>query len=83
MLSTFKLARQSAYQSRHPIYRITQDAVSDRPQRLPKAQCYRALILQLKNWRRIATRYDRLAQNYMAALALAAVVIAWINESPT
>jgi len=37
------------------------------------------LFCKLKNWRRIATRYDRLARNYMAALALAAIVIAWIE----
>jgi transposase len=37
------------------------------------------LFCKLKNWRRIATRYDRLARNYIAALALAAVVIAWIK----
>ena len=35
------------------------------------------LFCKLKNWRRIATRYDRLARNYMAALALAAIVSAW------
>lgn len=32
---------------------------------------------KLKNCRRIATRYDRLAQNYLAALALVSIVIAW------
>ena len=32
---------------------------------------------RLKNWRRIATRYDRLARNYLAALAIVSVVIAW------
>lgn len=32
---------------------------------------------KLKNWRRIATRYDRLAQNYLSAIALAAIIIAW------
>ena len=36
------------------------------------------LFCRLKNWRRIATRYDRFARNYIAALALAAVVTAWI-----
>ena len=35
------------------------------------------LFGRLKNWRRIATRYDRLARNYMAALALAAVTAEW------
>lgn len=33
---------------------------------------------KLKNWRRIATRYDRLARNYLAALALVSIVIACI-----
>ncbi len=35
------------------------------------------LFCKLKNWRRIATRYDRLARNYLAALALVSIVIAW------
>ncbi len=32
---------------------------------------------KLKNWRRVATRYDRLARNYMSAIALAAIIIEW------
>ncbi|WP_367187328.1 IS5 family transposase [Rhizobium oryzicola] len=36
------------------------------------------LFCRLKNWRRIATRYDRLATNYMAAIALVSAIIAWI-----
>lgn len=37
---------------------------------------------KIKNFRRIATRYDKLAENYLAALKLAAVRI-WLrgNES--
>jgi transposase len=35
------------------------------------------LFCRLKNWRRIATRYDRLARNYLAGLALIALVIEW------
>lgn len=31
---------------------------------------------RLKNWRRIATRYDRLARNYLSALALVSSVVA-------
>jgi transposase len=34
------------------------------------------LFGHLKNWRRVATRYDRLACNYLAAVALAACVLA-------
>lgn len=36
------------------------------------------LFGRLNNWRRIATRYDRLAENYLAAIALVSVVIAWL-----
>jgi transposase len=32
---------------------------------------------RLKDFRRIATRYDKLARNYASALALAAVVTFW------
>lgn len=32
---------------------------------------------RLKNFRRIATRYDKHALNYASALALAAVIVFW------
>ena len=32
------------------------------------------LFCRLKNWRRVATRYDRLAQNFLVALALIAAI---------
>lgn len=38
------------------------------------------LFGRLKNWRRIATRYDRHANNYLAAIAVVATVIFWINQ---
>jgi len=34
---------------------------------------------RLKDFRRIATRYDKLARNYASAIALAAVVIWWTD----
>ena len=33
---------------------------------------------RLKDFRRIATRYDKLAETYAAAVALAAIIIWWI-----
>jgi transposase len=36
----------------------------------------------LKDFRRIATRYDRLAQNYLASVCLAAVSCGGFNEFP-
>ncbi|CAO4150458.1 Transposase [Methylorubrum thiocyanatum] len=35
------------------------------------------LFGHLKNWRRVATRYDRLSCNYLAAVALVSCVVAW------
>jgi len=35
------------------------------------------LWCRLKDWRRIATRYDKLAANYMAGVFLAAAIIFW------
>ena len=34
---------------------------------------------RLKDFRRIATRYDRLAQNFLAAVCLAAIVCYWLR----
>lgn len=41
------------------------------------------LFCRLKNWRRIATRYDRLARNFLSGLALVAAAAEWTNESST
>ena len=34
---------------------------------------------RLKDFRRIATRYDKLARNFAAAIALAAIIIWWTD----
>jgi transposase len=36
------------------------------------------MFCKLKNRRRVATRYDCHAQNYLSGLALAAIMISWI-----
>ncbi len=36
------------------------------------------MFCRLKDWRRIATRFDRNIKNFMAAIALAAAVIWWL-----
>jgi transposase len=35
---------------------------------------------RLKDWRRIATRYDRCAHTFFGAITLAAIVIFWLRE---
>ena len=37
------------------------------------------LWCRLKDWRRIATRYDKLAANYMAGVLLAATITFWCD----
>ncbi len=35
------------------------------------------MFCRLKDWRRIATRYDKLATNFAAAVAIAALILWW------
>lgn len=35
------------------------------------------MFCRLKDWRRIATRYDKLARNFLSAVNLAAAIIWW------
>ena len=37
------------------------------------------MFCRLKDFRRIATRYDKLARNYLASLCLAALVSCWLR----
>lgn len=37
-----------------------------------------AMFCRLKDFRRIATRYDKLARNYLSAVALAAAIAFWL-----
>ncbi len=62
---------------------IPSNATRNRPYPLDRKAYRRRNLIErmfgkLKNWRRIATRYDRLAINYLSALALAAIIVAWI-----
>jgi transposase len=45
-------------------------------------QRYRVEVMfgRLKDWRRIAMRYDRCAHTFMSAIVIAATVIFWINQ---
>ena len=70
------------------IERGTQPVIPNNPRRKhyhpfdPEAYKLRNLIermfCRLKDWRRVATRYDKLASNFAAAVILAAIVIWWI-----
>jgi transposase len=38
------------------------------------------MFARLKDWRRIAMRYDRCAHTFFAAITLAAIVIFWLGQ---
>ncbi len=38
------------------------------------------LFAKLKDWRRIATRYDRCTHTFKSAICIAATIIFWINQ---
>ena len=39
------------------------------------------MFARLKDFRRIATRYDKLARNFLAGALIAAAVVWWLNWS--
>jgi transposase len=58
--------------ARHVVYPLNRRAYRRR-------NVIERLFGRLKNWKRIATRYDRLAVNYLAAIALIATVTQWLG----
>jgi transposase len=67
------MAEDAPHQGRHPHRQIAQPALSARPL-YRRRNVIERMSGRLKNRRRIATRYDRLASNRLSALALVAVV---------
>jgi len=47
--------------------------------RYRKRNAIERMFCRLKDFRRIATRYDKLARNYLASLCLAALVAYWVR----
>jgi len=61
---------------------IPSNATRNRPYPLDKTAYKRRnlierMLCRLKDWRRLATRYDRTARNFLSALALAATLSFW------
>jgi len=72
-----------AFLSEHSVEAVIPSSARRKPQ-IPydrAAYCQRNLIermfARLKDFRRIATRYDKLARNFLAGVVLAATVIWW------
>ena len=59
--------------------RGTKPVIPNRSKRLYKLRWrIESAFNRLKDFRRIATRYDRLARNYLASVCLAAALVWWI-----
>jgi hypothetical protein len=56
----------------HRPTRLLKCHVKSLPQLLERCFC------RLKDWRRIATRYDKLARNFLSALCFVAMVAYWL-----
>jgi transposase len=66
----------------HPATMQPHRAYLLQPVSLPRSELGRALLQQVKHCRRVATRYDKLAANYLAFVQLASIRL-WLraNES--
>jgi transposase len=62
----------------HPGPEVTSQGHPLRQVPLQKAQPDRDHVGRLKDWRRIATRYDRCPKVFLSAIALAATVMFWL-----
>ena len=73
------LAQGAAHQASDPFYRL-----QDKPYPLDKAAYRRRNVIErmfgrLKDFRRIATRYDKRADVFLSTILLAAAITWWIN----
>jgi transposase len=71
------MAQAKKDQSGHPLHRLSTHTIPLDRAAYKRRNVIEHLFCRLKNWRRVATRYDRLARNYLSGLALAAIIIAW------
>jgi transposase len=71
------MAEAKKDQSGHSLRRLEAYATPARPRPYNRRNVIERMFCKLKNWRRIATRYDRLARNHLSSLALPAIIIAW------
>ena len=67
-----------AHRARHSQSLQLETVVHIQQASLQAALAHRDAFNRLKDFRRIATRYDRLARNYLASVCLATALVSWI-----
>jgi len=87
------LVADRAYDANHLRHRLARQrteaiipSTTSRAKPIPyNKQAYKArnrierMWCRIKDWRRIATRYDKLARNYLSGAYIAALLACWIN----
>jgi len=61
-----------------PCRKSRKKAVKYDKRRYKKRNRIEIMFGRLKDWRRVATRYDRCPETYLSAIALAATVLFWL-----
>jgi len=64
----------------HPLNKEPQDADRTRHGAASDLPQDRNLFAKLKDWRRIATRYDRCAHTFFSAISIAATFAFYLNQ---
>jgi transposase len=72
------VAQGAPRQGRHLFHHDPHQALPLDRQAYRRRNQIERLFCRLKNWRRVAIRFDLLTQNYLASLALIAAVTEWI-----
>jgi transposase len=62
----------------HPWPKAAEEIGEVRQATLQTSQPIEIMFGRLKDWRRVATRYDRCPKVFLSAIALAALVIYWL-----
>jgi transposase len=72
--------RRARHHRLHPAEEQPQAADRLRQGAPPPAPPLEIAFARRKDWRRIATRYDRCAHTFFSAITLAATVIFWLGQ---
>ena len=64
----------------HSLAQTSKDPTSHDVQLYRNRHHIESMFAKLKDWRRVATRYDRCADIFFAAIVIAATVIFWLKE---
>ena len=72
------MVERQGYTPLHPLSAFRSKAVIYDKRRYRRGNRIKIVFGRLKDWRRIATRFDRCAKTFLSAVSLTATVIVWL-----